>query len=92
MVRWLSSLIVAIGLLSTPVAAEEEVPPGGWDELSEALDELAAVAEQFQRWVDDLPRYGAPRITEDGDILVPRREPPLEPPVRPLSPDDVIEI
>lgn len=91
MVRWLPSLIVAISLFSTPAAAGD-TPSDGWDELTEALDDLAAVADQFQRWVDDLPRYEPPRITEDGDILIPRREPPLEPPVKPLSPDDVIAI
>ncbi|MEO3433103.1 hypothetical protein [Inquilinus sp. CAU 1745] len=91
MARWLPSLIVAIGLLSVPAAAED-TPSDGWGDLSQALDDLAAVADRLQQWVDDLPRYGIPRITEDGDILVPRREPPLEPPVRPLSPDDVIEI
>lgn len=91
MTRWLPSLIVAISMLSMPAVAEDS-PSDGWDELAEALDDLAAVADQFQRWVDDLPRYGSPRIAEDGDILIPRREPPLEPLVRPLSPDDVIEI
>jgi len=52
-------------------------PAPAQDEPSEKAREGAQqLIEALEGWLNMLPRYGTPRITEDGDILIPRLDSP----------------
>jgi hypothetical protein len=69
-------LVLAAALLA--------VAPAGnaWADtnLRESLEELSRLADELEALFDGWPWYGHPRITEDGDIIIPRRGGRLAPP------------
>jgi hypothetical protein len=82
-------------MLSAPLAAQDQGPSlmergaqlfieGLIDEMSPALDEIAALLEE----VDDWSVYAAPEVLPNGDIII-RRKPDL-PKAAPDDPPKVI--
>lgn len=83
-----AALIAAIFAAPIPASAAEDTapPPSGdgsveapLDELDEAGREALKRAEELlgmlQKWWSGMPRYAAPEINENGDIII-RRLPP----------------
>lgn len=85
--RGLAAPLVLLAALTLPARAETDraAPPGEEDRLE--LDEAKREAERLLRWfggeaeailrglgkdISALPRYGAPRVLPNGDILIPR--------------------
>lgn len=82
----LPALVLAALLLALSPAASQETPEEGAQEEGtpgeeKALPEeartliqemLARLSESMAGLVEILPRYGMPRINEDGDIVIPR--------------------
>jgi hypothetical protein len=72
-----------------PLAAPFENAP---DELKsaarQAAEAFAAMIGAAQELAKQLPRYGAPRFDENGDIVIPRRDPPPTE-RKPLPPDQL---
>ncbi|MEF3046964.1 AAA+ family ATPase [Tabrizicola sp. L79] len=62
------------------------------DEMGKALSEMEPALKELMALVDDIRNYDAPRVLENGDILIPRRPdapppklaPKLAPPADPL--------
>lgn len=80
--RFLSRVALAVSLgLAVPAAADEPPPP---EDNPELLFEQSL--ETFMRALDALiraiPQYEMPEITEDGDIIIRRKNPP------PFGPDE----
>lgn len=66
-----------------PSIEDFDFPEASRDTVQRFIDMVTPFLEQFGRMVDDLPRYGAPEILPNGDILIPRldkRPPPSEEP------------
>jgi hypothetical protein len=84
MARLFAGAVAAVLLAGTaPALAEEERDPFAPDwrgSARQALEQLESALDSLQGMVDRLPSYGMPYIDEDGDIVIPRREPM---PVRP---------
>ena len=81
---------------AAPALAEEERDPlvPDWrGSARAALEQLESALDSLQGMVDRLPSYGMPYLDEDGDIVIPRREPLPPPPFRrgPGDPE-VVEI
>jgi hypothetical protein len=71
---------LALVLTATAPAAAQE---GGEDQQQSNPEELAREgAERIMRAIEGIlqfiPQYGMPRIQEDGDIVIPRLNPPEE--------------
>ena len=85
MPRALPAIAVALLLAATPAAADEPTPPPGEDRpLDERTGELLRDAfDELRRSMEDLleriPQYGVPEVTPEGDIFIPRRNPPAAP-------------
>ncbi|MFC4353078.1 hypothetical protein ACFOW6_16130 [Fodinicurvata halophila] len=89
---FLPALGMALLLATTPAWAQdssgEEAPaPEDSPNLEDALPEetrtllqemLGRLSESMSGLVESLPRYGMPRINEEGDIVIPRLDPPPE--------------
>lgn len=89
MARFAAILVLAIGVLAQGPALAGDLRDHGREFEAMAKES----AEKFRRAVEDMirriPRYGAPKVTPEGDIVVPRRgERPRT--TRPL-PDDQAE-
>jgi hypothetical protein len=96
--------IMALGacamLASAPVFAQSHVPspdaPGTWEpsgtELT--LEGLGKLMLGLQRMVEELPRYDLSEITENGDIIIRRIDPQVNPeqPRPPVSPQKGVEL
>jgi len=76
-------LIVILCLLAAPAAADERARAEGL--AREGAGKLLRALELF---LDSIPRYGAPRVDPNGDIVIPRspRE-ELRPQARPGEPE-----
>lgn len=86
-------------LVMSPAGAEDisrqrpEIPDPG-----AALDELQRLLDELGRLIERMPRYALPEVTEDGDIIIRRKDAPDadEPPDdgRPAEegPDGVIDL
>ncbi|WP_026987785.1 hypothetical protein [Fodinicurvata fenggangensis] len=82
----LPALVLAALLLALSPAAAQEVPEEDTQEEGTSGEEnalpeeartliqemLARLSESMAGLVEILPRYGMPRINEDGDIVIPR--------------------
>ena len=81
---------------AAPALAEEDRDPflPGWrGSARQALEQLEGALDSLQGMVDGLPSYGMPYLDEDGDIVIPRREPmPLPPRFRRPGDPGVVEI
>ena len=78
-----------------PALAEEEWDPTAPDwrgSARQALEQLEGALDRLQGMVDRLPSYGLPYLDEDGDIVIPRREPPPQPRFRRPGDPGVVEI
>ena len=58
------------------------------DEMGKALSEMEPALKDLLSLVDDIRNYDAPRILDNGDILIPRKE--GAPPPKLLQPDKVM--
>ena len=68
MLSWaMRTLILALALLAAPVAAQERANPE--DMAREGAGKLMRALELF---LDSIPRYGAPQVAPNGDIVIPR--------------------
>ncbi|QQP88006.1 hypothetical protein IGS68_18285 [Skermanella sp. TT6] len=87
----ISMLCVSAMLAAAPVVAEPAAPPqrepSGTDLAREGLNKLMLGLQQL---VEELPRYGLPEITENGDIIIRRIDPgrAKEAPRIPADPGD----
>jgi hypothetical protein len=67
-----------------------------FDGMGKALEEMQPALQDLIALVDDIRNYDAPRILENGDILIPRRKgapPPLAlPPATSSVPEGEIEL
>ncbi|HET8727530.1 MAG TPA: hypothetical protein VFO41_08485 [Alphaproteobacteria bacterium] len=68
--RLLALVFLGAALATPPVAAQQNEPtdPG------EALDELGRILDELGRMIDSMPRYELPEVTEDGDIIIRRKD------------------
>lgn len=57
------------------------------DEMGKALGELEPAVKELMALIDDIRNYDAPRILENGDILIPRRK-DVPPPTLPKTPPE----
>lgn len=65
------------------------------DEMGRALSEMEPAIRDLQALVDDIRNYEAPRILDNGDIVIPRRKdapPPRILKPAPVQPDGEIEL
>lgn len=62
-------------------------------EMGKALSEMEPALQELMALIDDIRNYDAPRLLENGDILIPRRQtaPPSLPPATP-APEGEIEL
>jgi len=61
---------LAFALAAPPAAAQEDEQQGSAGEMArEGVEQLMNAIETF---VHSLPMYGAPRIDEEGNIVIPR--------------------
>lgn len=58
------------------------------DEMGKALSEMEPALKDLMALMDDIRNYDAPRVLDNGDILIPRR--PDAPPPRLLKPDPAL--
>jgi hypothetical protein len=89
------ALILLLLMAAAPALAEEERDPFVPDwrgSARAALEQLESALGQLQGMVDRLPSYGMPYLDEDGDIVIPRREPPPQPRFRRPGDPGVVEI
>lgn len=89
---YLPALGLALLLAVTPAWAQDSSDEGApapeeSPDLENALPEetrtllremLGRLSESMTGLVESLPRYGMPRINEEGDIVIPRLDPPPE--------------
>ncbi|NNG05180.1 MAG: hypothetical protein HKM95_13940 [Inquilinus sp.] len=68
------ALAATLLLLSSPAYADDEDrrPRSHEESVAEALDLLNRTLRDLEIIVEELPRYGLPEITADGDIIIPR--------------------
>ena len=92
-----AGLFAAALVFSAPALAEDKGPGlRDWSEteLGRMIErELDRAFDQLEETLDNLPRYGLPEVTEDGDIIIRRlpRRPEAWPPA-PDDPDAVIDL
>lgn len=64
----------------TPDSAREEALRRLEEDAKRALElfsgQVQGLIEDFSRGLEKIPRYGAPQILPNGDILIPRLDPP----------------
>lgn len=83
---------IVLGLvLATPARAGDDRPLA--QPFDQRVEELARegaerLKQAFERFLERMPRYGAPRTTPEGDIIIPRRRPL---PGAVLPPDEPVE-
>lgn len=72
------ALVAALSGPAGPAGAQDgETRPSGEDAPPGApLDELNRFLDQLEGLLEGLPRYEMPQITEDGDIILRRRQDP----------------
>lgn len=76
-------------LAPIPAAPEHpsfEVPPETRARIERLLDLIGPMLDSFSAMIDGLPRYDAPEILPNGDIIIRRKRP--GPPAQPPQPDD----
>lgn len=98
--------LAAIVAMASPAAADDppsdDPPPGPTDEsplsaeAQRALEEIERMVRDLDAILGQIPRFGLPEMTEDGDILIPRLPTPPSPPVPPRpgprgAEDDAVE-
>ncbi len=66
------SALAAILLSIALPAAAQDAPPAGPSPREQAEQGLELLMKALEGWIDALPRYGAPKITPEGDIIIPR--------------------
>lgn len=57
------------------------------DEMGKALTEMEPAMRELMALVDDIRNYDAPRVLENGDILIPRKPDAPPPALKPSKPD-----
>lgn len=75
---------LALGLalvITAPVLAEDDAPPADKDQI-EAIertvrDALSAVLRKLQDMIETIPKYEAPEILDNGDIIIRRIHPKI---------------
>ena len=87
--------------------AEETAPPSetpdlrkGAEEMSEAAQEaierfvamIGPMLENFEHWIDDMPRYEAPEVLPNGDIIIRRIPKDTQPRLDDAPESDVTEL
>lgn len=87
--RAAAALVIAAGLAGAPAAAQaQSEEPGG---QSSPEDLAREGAEKLMRALESIlsviPQYGVPRIEENGDIVIPRLNPPTKPKQKPSDQD-----
>lgn len=85
--------LAAIVVMASPAAADDppfdDSPPGPTDEsplsaeAQRALEEIERMVRDLDTILSQIPRFGLPEMTEDGDILIPRLPTPPAPPTPP---------
>jgi hypothetical protein len=73
--RWGGLALLAAALAAGPAGSARADAS-----IDEAIDEMDRLVEELQALLGELPRYGLPHITEDGDIVIPRRAAPTAAP------------
>lgn len=68
-----AAALAAVMALSTPVAAEEDEPADPGAQAREGAEQILNALRGLLRM---MPRYGMPRVEEDGDIVIPRLDEP----------------
>jgi hypothetical protein len=85
---------LTLALAVQPAAAQEEAPKDSPGEMArEGVEQLMNAIETF---VHSLPMYGAPRIDDEGNIVIPRLDkddddPERTPERKPDNPEDAPE-
>lgn len=77
------------GPVPIPAAPEHpsfEIPPETRARIERLLDLIGPMLDSFSAMIDGLPRYDAPEILPNGDIIIRRKRP--GPPAQPPQPDD----
>lgn len=77
-----------------PAEDTERTRPDAPADPGEVLDELQKLVDRLGRLIEELPRYALPEITEDGDIIIRRKDEREEKPPHPEKPgrEGVIEL
>jgi|GEM_PF-1734967 hypothetical protein len=102
-VRLLLAAALVLSLIPAGAAAAADPPPADDTERTrpdapadpgEVLDELQKLVDRLGRLLEELPRYALPEITEDGDIIIRRKDDRKEKPPHPEEPgrEGVIEL
>lgn len=88
---WLTGMSLAgVVAMAAPAAADDrpsdDLPSGQSDdsplsaEAQRALEEIERMVRDLDQLLGQIPRFGLPEMTEDGDILIPRLpNPPPDP-------------
>ena len=74
MARSLFAIAVTAGLALVgplPAAAEEPIEKNPAEIAREGMETLLRALDAL---IDSIPQYGMPEITDDGDIIIPRRD------------------
>lgn len=81
MYRTLAAAALSIAVLAGPLPARADAPPPkGQEDVGElAREGFERLRRAFELMLDRIPRYGAPRMTPDGDIVIPRLPDPPQP-------------
>lgn len=68
--------------LAAEAQAATEAQPGWSQELDNSIraaeDAVEGAARALGAFLESLPRYGAPEVQDNGDIVIPRLNPPQE--------------
>jgi len=72
--RSLTAAVLAVALAAaTPAAAQESEGPGPSERAREGAEQIL---DALRGLLQMMPRYGMPRVEEDGDIVIPRLDDP----------------
>ena len=96
--RVLSAIALSAAVLAAPIPAGAESPPPEQDQKRDqgpgehpsemAVDAVRKLMQALDLLIQSLPQYGAPRIDEYGNIIIPRLpSPPPKPQPKPRPPE-----
>lgn len=78
-VSLIAAALAAPLLLGGPGAASAGSPTLEGDAKEKLREGAARIMEAIEMMIRSIPTYGAPRIDEHGNIIIPRRGGPLDP-------------
>lgn len=68
MLRRSALILCLLALTAAPASAD-----GGKDPMDAAREQLNRMARTLDRFLQSVPRFGAPRLNDRGDIVIPRK-------------------